>query len=263
MAFIETEKSVHTNAWSMQNLHSHPHYEIYFLTSGERSFFLSNVLIKLEAPTILIIPPHVLHKTEGGSFERYNVNVSTNYLDEYQQEILREKSLRILKPSNTEMQRLIEHLDTAIAEKSNKHGDTITHTLFSYLVFLLDKLPQADLPPKVAKKDRIPPTVLKVIEYMNEHYGEKLTLTSIADEFFLSKTALSYTFKKYMDCTLIDFLISIRITKAKEFLLSTKKSIEEISELCGFSSANYFGLIFKQKEKLSPMHYRKYQNAKV
>lgn len=69
MAFIETEKSVHTNAWSMQNLHSHPHYEIYFLKSGERSFFLSNALFKLNAPIILIIPPHALHKTEGGAFE--------------------------------------------------------------------------------------------------------------------------------------------------------------------------------------------------
>ena len=49
----------------------------------------------------------------------------------------------------------------------------------------------------------------------------------------------------------------------KELLIKTKKSVNEISELCGFSSANYFGLIFKQKEKLSPLSYRKYQNTKL
>ena len=263
MAFIETEKSVHTNAWSMQNLHSHPHYEIYFLKSGERSFFLSNALLKLNAPIILIIPPHVLHKTEGGAFERYNINVSPNYLDDYQKEILQEKSLLILRPTSLEMQRFVEHLEYSIQEKNNKHRKDITRAIFSYLVFLLDKLPQDNLPPKATTKDSTPPLILKIIDFLNEHYKEKLTLESIAEYFFLSKTALSYTFKKYMDCTLINFLLSIRITKAKEFLLNTKKSVEKIAELCGFSSANYFGLIFTQKENLSPAHYRKSQHATI
>ena len=65
-----------------------------------------------------------------------------------------------------------------------------------------------------------------------------------------------------MSCSPIDYLLNVRLTKAKELLLSSKKSIGEISEECGFSSANYFGLIFKQKEKLSPANYKKYQNEK-
>lgn len=263
MAFIETEKSIHTDAWSMQDLHSHPHYEIYFLKSGERSFFFSNALFKLKAPILLIIPPHVLHKTEGGAFERYNVNVSPNYLDEYQKEILQKKSLQIFTLSNSETAQFIELFENSIKEKNNKHGEHITHAIFSYLIFILDKLPQNNLPPKATTKDSIPPIILKIIDYLNEYYREKLTLENIAEQFFLSKTTLSYLFKKYMDCTLIDFLLSIRIAKAKEFLLNTKKSIEEISELCGFSSANYFGLIFKKRENLSPAHYRKYQQNKV
>ena len=263
MAFIEVDKSIHTDAWSMHNLHSHPHYEIYFLKSGERSFFLSNALFKLESPSILIIPPHVLHKTEGGAFERYNIDVSPNYPDDYQTEILQKKSLRVLKPTALEMQRFVDDLENAIKEKNSKYEQNITHTLFSYLVFHLDKLHQDELTPKAMVKERIPTIILKIIDYLNEHYAEKITLSVLAEEFFLSKTALSYSFKKYMDCSLIDFLLSIRITKAKEFLLNSKKSVEEIAELCGFSSANYFGLIFKQKEKLSPANYRKYQNTKV
>lgn len=263
MPFIEFEKSVHTNAWSMQNLHSHPHYEIYFLKSGERSFFLSNALFKLEAPIILIIPPHALHKTEGGAFERYNVNISPNYLDDYQKEILQRKALHILSPTALEMQRFVEHLETAIKERNSKHGENIARVLFSYLVFLLDKVPQDEFSPKAITKESIPPIILKIIDYLNEHYAEKITLALIAEKFFLSKTALSYAFKKHIDCSLIDFLLSIRITKAKEYLLNSKKSVETIAELCGFSSANYFGLIFKQKENLSPTQYRKHQNTKI
>jgi transcriptional regulator GlxA family with amidase domain len=52
------------------------------------------------------------------------------------------------------------------------------------------------------------------------------------------------------------------LNKAKHLLLSTDKTVNEIAELCGFSSANYFGLIFKKKENLSPLTYRKNQLAK-
>lgn len=263
MPFIETEKSIHSDEWSMQNLHSHPHYEIYFLTSGERFFFLSNSLFYLKAPSVLIIPPHTLHKTEGGPFVRYNIDVSPRYLDEYQKETFAKKSLCVLRPTEKQMQRLIEHLDTTIEQKTKRHGDDITRALFSYLVFLLDQLPQDEVSPKAKTEESSPPVILKIIDYLNGHYSEKLTLASIGTQFYLSPTALSYAFKKHTDCTLIDFLLSIRINKAKEFLLNTKKSVEEISELCGFSSANYFSLIFKQKEKLSPNQYRKYQRAKV
>jgi ribonuclease R len=45
-------------------------------------------LYKLNAPTLIVIPPRVVHKTEGGPFERHNVNVSPAYLDPFQKEVL-------------------------------------------------------------------------------------------------------------------------------------------------------------------------------
>ena len=57
MNFIEIEKSIRNENWSMNDLHSHSHYEIYYLYQGNRTFFLSNALYKLSAPVIVIIPP--------------------------------------------------------------------------------------------------------------------------------------------------------------------------------------------------------------
>ena len=98
MPFVEIEKSVKENAWSMHALHSHPHYEIYFLCKGSRSFFLSNAFYKVEAPVVIVIPPHVMHKTEGGSFQRFNIDVSPDYLTPFQKDVLDRKSLQVLKP---------------------------------------------------------------------------------------------------------------------------------------------------------------------
>ena len=263
MPFIEFEKSVRKNDWSMHDLHSHSHYEIYYLTKGSRSFFFSNALYKMQAPVLIVIPPHVMHKTEGGPFERFNINFSGNYLNEFQRETLDKKALCVvkLKPNEaTEFTSVLEQL-TAI-DRHQKHGESIIHTLFSYCVFLLSKIDESNQPPRAEAKNSIPPLILKTIDYINENYDRKQTLDKLAKNFFVSKTTLMYQFKKYTNCSLIDYLLNVRLTKAKEMLLNTKKSVNEISELCGFSSSNYFGLIFKKKENLSPANYRKHQKNK-
>ena len=88
MSFLEIEKSARLDEWSMQDLHSHPHHEIYYLSKGNRKFLLSNALYNIQAPAIIVIPPHVMHKTEGDAFERYNINVAPSYLDAFQAETL-------------------------------------------------------------------------------------------------------------------------------------------------------------------------------
>ena len=263
MSFFEIEKSVQKNEWSMQDLHSHPHYEIYYLTKGEREFLLSNALYKLHAPILIIIPPHAMHKTEGGAFERYNINVSPAYLDPFQSETLESQALKIIKPTldeQTELTKIFETLNNT--DKRQKHGKYLQKALFSCVILMLNKLEGSIEQPSASAKDVVPTIVLKAIDYLNVNYSDKITLDDLAEVFFVSKGTLIYNFKKYTNCSPIDFLLNVRLTKAKEFLLNTKKSVEEISELCGFSSSNYFGLIFKQKEGLSPANYRKHHHTK-
>ena len=263
MAFIEIEKWVHQSEWAMHDLHSHPHYEFYFLSKGSRSFFLSNALYKLEAPAIVAIPPHVMHKTEGGAFERYNINVSVDYLNDFEKESLEKKALCIMKPTATEAAELLHILSLLEnVDRRQKYGEYILNTLFSYFVITVSQLKSAGQTPHTETKSSIPPLILKVIDYINENYDQKQTLDELAKNFFVARSTLIYNFKKYTNCSLIDFLLNVRLTKAKELLLNTKKSVNEISELCGFSSSNYFGLIFKKKENLSPANYRKHQKNK-
>lgn len=264
MAFIEFEKSIRKNDWSMQELHSHPHYEVYFLTKGNRSFFLADALYKVAAPALVVIPPHVMHKTEGGAFERYNVNVSPDYLDPFQVEALSACALQFLQPTDGEAKRLSALFEEGCAIPTReKHAEHRRRALFGYLVLTLHHIHGATLPPVATTENHIPPVLLKVIDHFNAHYAEQQTLDALSKAFFLPKATLIYNFKKYTNCSPIDFLLNVRLTKAKELLVNTNKSVGEISEACGFSSANYFGLIFKKKEHLSPLQYRKNQRSKV
>ena len=106
------------------------------------------------------------------------------------------------------------------------------------------------------KSEYVPKQYLEIVEYLEKNYMKKITLDDISAEFFVAKTTLLSNFKKFFGCSPIDFLLNVRLTKAERMLFDSDLSIEEISEMCGFSSANYFSLIFKRKKGKSPLNYK-------
>ena len=153
----------------MQELHSHSHYELYFLNEGNRSFFLSNALYHVSAPALIVIPPHTVHKTEGGPFMRFNINVSEAYLNDFQKEIFRKKALQFFTPSPTETQTFLLLLEEGSAlDRHKKHADSMMQALFSYFVLEFGKIKSSRQQPKAEADSAIPPLVLKTMDYMNE-----------------------------------------------------------------------------------------------
>lgn len=263
MAFIEIDKSVRKDAWLMNSLHSHPHYEIYFLNKGSRLFFLNNSLKRINAPDIVVIPPCVMHKTEGDAFERFNINVSEKYLDDFEKHVLSKIALKHLKPDQKQAEEILNVMNRLCSiDRSSKYGEKNFHTIFSYLIVLLNGTMNFSEENTHLDKPVVPPVLLNMIDYITENYANQITLESLSEMFFISKGTIFYNFKRYANDSPIDFVINVRIAKAKEFLLTTNLSINEISEKCGFSSSNYFGLIFKQKVGLAPAVFRRHNKTK-
>lgn len=262
MGFFAIERSVKNSKWSMNLLHSHTHYEIYFLVKGERTLLLSNALYRLKAPAIIIIPPQVSHKTEGGQFERYNVNADAGYLDAFQKDTLDSLALEVLTPTEAEAEEIEALLKKAAELEESRYREHIQRAIFSYAVLLLSRL-DSHRRPTAKESASLPPLVLKVIDYFNTNYSNRISLDSVAEEFFVSKGTLIYNFDKHLGISPMDYLLGIRISRAKHLLSNTTDSIGKVARACGFSSANYFGLIFKRKTGLSPTAYRRYESDKL
>lgn len=262
-SFIEVEKVINTQPNRIHPIHSHKHYEIYFLTKGTRRLLFANSLYSVDAPAIVIIPPNRLHATEGGPFERYNVDASEVALDPFQLDIIEDKQLRLLKPTDKQAQVLIGLLDEIKQlDPLKKHSNIAFNTLFSYYLYLIGKLEEAPENIIEHKSDFVPSLVLNIISYLKENFKEPITLDSLSKKFSVSKATLIYNFNKYLHSSPVDYLINIRIQQAKVALTETNGNLSEIAESCGFSNANYFSLMFKRKVGLSPANYRKYQREK-
>ena len=86
--------------------------------------------------------------------------------------------------------------------------------------------------------------------------------TLIASYIGLSPVYFHRLFKTYYGITPNDYLLNIRIDKAKNMLLFDNKSIDEIAYECGFNSSTYFSTVFKKKINESPYRFRKKELGK-
>lgn len=99
--------------------------------------------------------------------------------------------------------------------------------------------------------------IFSVIEYLDKNFTESINLDDLAERFYISKFYLTREFKKEFGITIIQYIINKRIEYAKELLTFTDKTIEEISEICGFHDQCYFSKQFKKAENVTCLSYRK------
>lgn len=103
------------------------------------------------------------------------------------------------------------------------------------------------------KQDRF----CRIIEYIQSHYTEKLTLTEIAEKENLSLTYLSHLFKRNINMNFQQYLTKLRLEKALFLLRSTDMPIFDIAISSGFSDSKYLNRHFMMQYGQSPKAFRK------
>lgn len=99
--------------------------------------------------------------------------------------------------------------------------------------------------------------LLSIKAYLDEHYTERIILDDLAEKFFINKFYMTKIFKETYGTTINNYLISKRITRAKQLLRFTDMTVDEVGNAVGMGDANYFSRMFRKVEGISPREYRK------
>lgn len=99
----------------------------------------------------------------------------------------------------------------------------------------------------------------KVVDYILEHPFDKLTLTSTAEQCFVSKAYLSHSFKIDMGKSYVEYIVNLKMQIVKKLLLETDMNMAEIAEKLSYDDYKYMGRIFKNIYGLAPSDYKKMQ----
>ncbi|MBY0207050.1 response regulator [Paenibacillus cucumis Kampfer et al. 2016] len=100
----------------------------------------------------------------------------------------------------------------------------------------------------------------EVKQYMQQHCMEMITLEQLAQIFFVSKEYLSKAFKKEYDVNVTDYVVQLRMTKAKEWVMDDQIPFKHIAEMTGYEDVSYFYRVFKKHFGVSPGEMRKGQH---
>jgi len=94
------------------------------------------------------------------------------------------------------------------------------------------------------------------INYIDANYDKSMTLAEIARASHLSVSRLAHVFKEQMGITIIDYVTSVRIERAKHLLLATNQSCTEVCFEAGYNNQSYFTRTFKALVGMTPRQFR-------
>lgn len=153
---------------------------------------------------------------------------------------------------NVIFESLIKHLTMT----NSANDDYINSKLLELFYFLKKDKEQNRFLSSISIK-KFNQTISKSIEYINEHFNEKLDLKTLSSMVGYSQNYYQHIFKSIMGITPQKYILEVRISNAKYLMSLQDLSILEISERCGFDSQAYFGCLFKKYTNYTPKEYRK------
>lgn len=98
--------------------------------------------------------------------------------------------------------------------------------------------------------------IVRARQHIQSHLHEHLTLESVAQTVYMSRTQFALRFKAQAGQTFVEFLTAQRLQQAQRFLIETDWTIPYISRFVGFQSSSYFHRVFKRTIGMSPMEFR-------
>ncbi|MBN1601990.1 MAG: helix-turn-helix transcriptional regulator [Chitinispirillaceae bacterium] len=209
--------------------------------------------------TVFVLPPYIPHQELPSDIvSRYiAVMIDTGFLN--RQLARYTKSTKDLHTAMIcrSTQRLIDELKEFMTEYEeaapgyesllDASALKITHLLIRQL---LDIKPTAE-----AITHRM--SVNKALEFLNEHYGEKISVNDLASA---ANCSVSHFFRIFKDETGLspsDYIMQVRLDYAKRMLRVDDKTVTQIALGCGFNSSSYFSHCFTRTFQISPSDFRK------
>ncbi len=272
---------VKIEAISVENypMHSHWDIEIIYVVKGEIELKVSFNTYKLKANDMHIINCKDIHSISGKKNENIIItfHLNLNCFEQFFYDI-REKvfisyqgssTTSIVKNSVIKKSMFIIIAELLKKEKDyiDKIKDVTDKCIFdlyeNFQYFSINKNEFCSISKNVAEQYNME-RINKVIADIYKRYAEKISLTELSEEEHINKYYFSHLVKKIVGVNFRDFLNMVRVESSESALLCSNKSIQLISEECGFSNAKYYNNSFKKWFGINPKQYRdKYKKSTI
>ena len=216
----------------MGDFHAHTHYEISYIAKGPVTVLTKdNAYDNVEACVALFGPltMHCVIPAFNTVYKRINVSFSENFVATMPEDWSALSAMFSVQGSvlmlSQEQCRQVETILSLLEKEAKPQNQRLL--LMYYLVVL------QDVDVKDENRTQLPPYVAGAIQYMHEHYAEKVTAEMLAEWLDVGRTTLLMSFHRIMGVTVHQYLVNLRMKRVKE-LHEQGMPLAEAAEKCGF-----------------------------
>ena len=244
--------------------HFHDFHKILLLTKGNVSYCVEGRTYDLQADDIVFVPAGEVHRPvlhDTAIYERIIIYISKDYLNTYRTdnydlaqcliEAHQKQShvLRVPAFGTTKLGQIVRELEQSL--DSNEYANELYHNLL-FLEFMIQLN-------RVAIHDGIEylsnsssnKKMIDVIDYLNEHLTDDLSIDFLAETFYLSRYHLMHAFKEETGYTIGNYLSTKRLLLARD-RIRQGEPITNVCYECGFRNYSTFSRAYKKNFGCSP-----------
>jgi len=246
----------------------HPYYEIYYLLSGTRVYFVRDRSYAVEQGDLVFIPKHELHKTmhageasheriifhfDEATLQRLTGRHASYLLSPFQSG---NPIIRLPRQEQLQLNGLMKRMLAELQQQPSGYEIIQEHAAAELLLIAARFAEQHERAP-LHHPTPMHAKVSEIAQHINVHFAQPLRLTALSEQFFISPYYLSRMFKEVTGFTFSDYLVLTRVKEAERLLRETAASITDVAAQVGFDNFSHFGKTFKKITRLSPREYRK------
>lgn len=227
--------------------HAHREIEINYILTGSVELILTGETFRMEKNDIILINSNKLHWWQRA---RQCVSCRIFISDIMLKETLGRYSVNFWCNSVTNSVHDTERLRiilNSLIKRYRSAGKYSSFALECSKYLLLDCLSENFLITEDQEQAQVEDQRIgKVLDYINHHFSEKISLGSIAEMMYLSESYLSRLFKSETGMNFREYVSRVKLNYAVDNLLHTDRSITRIAQETGFENASAFNKLFKK-----------------
>lgn len=238
---------------SMTDYHMHDYYEISLILSGNVKVLLSDHSEYGQGAKLVLLRPHTPHFIVCASdrlYRRHNLLFSPEFLADYTHDLQRLLPLFGKHGTVFQLNEDLCHRLLGVMDAIQKESSSLRQRLL--VLYLLSLV--SENAPEDQVSATVPSLVSEALNYVAEHFGERISAADMAWALHVGRTTLMTTFKKHTGVTLNRYITHYRLKNAIE-ALKQGDSEPEVARACGFNDSCNMIRCFKKHLGKSPMRY--------
>ena len=235
-------------------------YVLHFVKSGKGIFRISDNDYELGAGDAFFIPPGVHCAYKSDDLDPW-VYTWVGFAGMKAETYVRNAGFSLEKPvghiaQSEEIYALVNQiLDCRNMDFSSElRRDAYLMLIFSILIRNYESVSFAE---GINRHGDDPDYVVKALDFTEHHYERNIRIGELAAFLGVSRSHFSATFKKCVGCSIQEYIVSLRMSKAAGLLRDTAMPVYAVANAVGYSDQLAFSKIFKQKFDVSPLAYRR------